>query len=40
MTHVNFNALDQLNLRPLGIYGSKSEIVRYLKDLQLVDDNL
>ena len=40
MTHVDFAALDNLNVRPVGIYGSKGEIVRYLKDLQLVDDNL
>lgn len=40
MTHVNFNALDQLNLKPVGLYGSKSEIVRYLKDLSLVNEDL
>jgi hypothetical protein len=38
MTHVNFEALDKLNIRPVGIYGSKSEIVRYLRDLELVDE--
>ncbi|KAI0089047.1 hypothetical protein BDY19DRAFT_993280 [Irpex rosettiformis] len=39
MTHVNFDALDRLDIRPVGLYGSKSEIVRYLADLQLVDDD-
>ncbi|EKM59289.1 uncharacterized protein PHACADRAFT_87023 [Phanerochaete carnosa HHB-10118-sp] len=38
MTRVNFEALDDLSVRPLGIYGSKSEIVRYLKDLDLITD--
>ena len=36
MTHVDFSALDQLNLKPLGIYGSRSEIVRYLHDQGLI----
>lgn len=40
MTHVNFQALDRLNIRPVGIYGSKSEIARYLRDLGLIDDEL
>lgn len=40
LTHVNFNALDQFNVKPFGIYGSKSEIVRYLQDLELIDGNM
>ena len=40
MTHVNFKALDDLSVRPLGIYGSKSEIVRYLKDLDLISHDM
>jgi hypothetical protein len=40
MTHVSFEALDKLNLRPIGIYGSKSEIVRYLQDLKFVDSEM
>ncbi|KIP12766.1 hypothetical protein PHLGIDRAFT_113364 [Phlebiopsis gigantea 11061_1 CR5-6] len=39
MTHVNFAALDQLSIHPIGIYGSKSEIVRYLRDLDMIDDD-
>lgn len=38
MTHVNFNALDQLSIKPLGLYGSKEEIVRYIKDLDIIND--
>lgn len=38
MTHVNFDALDSMDIRPIGLYGSKSEIVRYLHDLAFVDD--
>ena len=40
MTHVDFQALDQLNLRPVGVYGSKSELVRYFSNLDMVDDDL
>lgn len=38
MTHVNFSALDQFTINAVGIYGSKSEIVRYLRDLDMVND--
>ena len=38
MTHVNFSALDQSTIKPVGIYGSKSEIVRYFRDLNLLND--
>lgn len=40
MTHVNFAALDRLSLRPLGLYGSRSEIVRYLEDRELVTSQM
>ncbi|EKM59291.1 uncharacterized protein PHACADRAFT_113812 [Phanerochaete carnosa HHB-10118-sp] len=36
MTHINFKALDDLSVRPIGIYGPKSEILRYIKDLGLI----
>ncbi len=32
MTQVNFAALDQMTIKPLGIYGSRTEIVRFLLD--------
>ncbi|KAI0692274.1 hypothetical protein BC835DRAFT_1277959 [Cytidiella melzeri] len=40
MTHVDFDLLDRFNIRPVGIYGSKPEIVRYLRDLHLIDDEI
>ncbi|EKM59286.1 uncharacterized protein PHACADRAFT_181292 [Phanerochaete carnosa HHB-10118-sp] len=36
VTHVNFKALDDFSVRPIGIYDPKSEIVRYTKDLGLI----
>lgn len=36
MTHVDFSSLDELRLKPLGIYGSKTEITRYLQDRELI----
>lgn len=36
MTHVNFKALDGMSLRPIGLYGPRPEIVRYIRDLNLV----
>ncbi len=38
MTKVDFAALDQLSIQPVGIYGSKSEIVRFLKDMEVIND--
>lgn len=38
MTKVDFAALDSLNMRPVGIYGSKSEIVRFLEVKGAVDE--
>lgn len=40
MTHVDFQALDHLSIRPIGVYGSKSELVRYFRSLDMVDDDL
>ncbi|OCH90958.1 hypothetical protein OBBRIDRAFT_792770 [Obba rivulosa] len=37
MTKVDFNAFDKVSLRPRGIYGSKSEIVRFLLSMSAVD---
>ena len=38
ITKVNFKILDDLVLRPLGIYGSREEIVRFLRKINTVDD--
>ncbi|KAH9022040.1 hypothetical protein EDB84DRAFT_1678539 [Lactarius hengduanensis] len=40
ITKVDFKALDQLTIKPLGIYGSKHEIVRMLRSITAVDDNI
>ena len=39
ITKINFKKLDNRSLKPLGIYGSKEEIVRFLREIQVVDDN-
>jgi hypothetical protein len=39
MTKINFKKLDNLSLKPLGVYGSKEEIVRFLREIHAVDDN-
>ncbi|KAG2088370.1 uncharacterized protein F5147DRAFT_789477 [Suillus discolor] len=38
MTEVKFSALDGLIVKPIGIYGSKEEIVQLLLSLGVVDD--
>jgi hypothetical protein len=40
ITKVNFRILDNFFLKPIGIYGSKEEIVRFLREIQAVDDNM
>ncbi|KAI6101021.1 hypothetical protein EDD16DRAFT_1844403 [Pisolithus croceorrhizus] len=40
LTKVNFKALDQYIMKPVGVYGSKEEIVRFLAELQVIDDTL
>ncbi|KAI6111765.1 hypothetical protein EDD17DRAFT_1480234, partial [Pisolithus thermaeus] len=40
VTKVNFKALDQYIVKPIGVYGSKEEIVRLLSELRVVDDAL
>ena len=39
ITKVNFKLLDNIVLKPFGIYGSKEEIVRFLHEIEAVDDN-
>lgn len=39
ITNVKFKILDRLVLKPLGIYGSKEEIVKFLREIKAVDDN-
>lgn len=40
MTSVDFGLLDTANIKPLGIYGSRSEIVKYLQDLSCVNNEV
>ena len=37
LTKVNFKILDDLLLKPIGVYGSKEEIVRFLRETGAVD---
>ncbi|KAI0292619.1 hypothetical protein B0F90DRAFT_1671124 [Multifurca ochricompacta] len=38
ITKVNFKLLDKTFLKPIGIYGSKEEIVKFLHEINAVDD--
>jgi len=38
MTKVDFAALDSMFLKPVGIYGSKTEIVRFMQSKGVVDE--
>jgi hypothetical protein len=40
MTRVNFKALDNYVIKPVGIYGSKEEIVRFLSRLAAIDETM
>ncbi|KAH9005524.1 hypothetical protein EDB86DRAFT_1452353 [Lactarius hatsudake] len=39
ITKVDFEILDSIVLKPLGIYGSKEEIVRFLREIKAIDDS-
>ncbi|KAH9029436.1 hypothetical protein EDB85DRAFT_2251894, partial [Lactarius pseudohatsudake] len=39
ITKVNFKTLDNIVLKPFGIYGSKEEIVRFLREIKAIGDN-
>ncbi|KAH9039441.1 hypothetical protein EDB83DRAFT_1717346 [Lactarius deliciosus] len=39
ITEVDFKLLDNVVLKPFGIYGSKEEIVRFLNEIKAVDDS-
>lgn len=39
ITRVDFKTLDQLAIKPLGVYGSKDEIVRLLQSIGAVEEN-
>lgn len=40
MTRIDFKTLDKLPLKPVGVYGSKSELVRFLSKQGSVDEDV
>lgn len=40
LTKVDFKALDKFQVKPIGIYGSKQEIVRFLVSVAVIDDTI
>ena len=40
LTKVDFKALDKFQVKPIGIYGSKDEIVRFLVAVNVIDDTM
>ncbi|EUC60520.1 cytochrome P450 family protein, putative [Rhizoctonia solani AG-3 Rhs1AP] len=39
VSRINFKALDQLSIRPIGVYGTQSEIIKFLQQTQYIDEN-
>ena len=37
ITKVNFKILDDLLLKPIGVYGSREEIVKFLREMGSID---
>lgn len=40
ITKVDFKTLDEFTIRPVGVYGSKIEIVRLLRSLNAVNEDM
>ena len=40
LTKVDFKALDKFQIKPIGIYGSKEEIARFLVSVAIIDDTM
>jgi hypothetical protein len=40
LTKIDFNKLGGFTIKPIGIYGSKVEIVRFLRSLNSVDEDV
>ena len=40
LTKIDFKNLDGFTIKPIGIYGSKVEIVRFLQSLNAVDEDV
>ncbi|CAE6455357.1 unnamed protein product [Rhizoctonia solani] len=39
VSKINFKALDNLAIKPTGVYGNRSEIVKFLRQAQYLDEN-
>lgn len=40
MTRIDFASLDKVSLRPIGVYGSKSEIIKLLLEIGAIDESM
>ena len=40
LTRIDFKTLDGLTIKPIGIYGSKVEIVRFLRSVDAVNEDV
>ena len=38
LTKIDFKRMDHVHVKPLGVYGSKEEIVRFLRQLGTIDE--
>jgi len=38
LTKVDFKTLDSLSIRPIGVYGDRCEIAKFLSSLQVIND--
>jgi hypothetical protein len=38
LTRVDFKALDYLAIRPIGVYGDRGEIIKFLSSLKIIDE--
>ncbi|KDN46508.1 hypothetical protein RSAG8_04161, partial [Rhizoctonia solani AG-8 WAC10335] len=39
VSRINFKALDQLSIKPIGLYGIRSELIKFLQQTQYLDEN-
>lgn len=39
LTRVDFKALDSLSIRPIGVYGDRCEITKFLTSLKVINDD-
>ncbi|CAE6521860.1 unnamed protein product [Rhizoctonia solani] len=39
VSRINFKSLDQLSIRPVGVYGNRSEILKFLQQTRYLDEN-